>query len=149
MVEASRQQCTPPPPGRSRLEHAAPGRRGAGGRLSGGVWWRVGLPPGSCYLWGTPPEHHPARPRTAPFEGRMTHHEGRVSSRKDPSPDLAAGCPLVAVAGAGVLVVLMPAATDPLIIPALPLAGITLGCAVAFYAAVLARPRAVRRFGRA
>jgi len=79
----------------------------------------------------------------------MTHHEGRVSSRKDPSPDLAACWPLVAVTGAVVLVLLILAATDALIIHALPLAGITLGCAVSFYAAFLARPPAVRRFGRA
>jgi len=79
----------------------------------------------------------------------MTDHEARESSPENLPSDLAAVWRLAAVTGAAVLVLLVLAATDALILHALPLAGIALGCALAFYAGFVARPPAFRRFGKA
>jgi len=79
----------------------------------------------------------------------MTHHGAPGPSPRDPSPDLAAVGRLAAITGAVVVVLLVLDATDALIIYALPLAGIALGCALAFYAGFIARPTALRRFGKA
>ena len=79
----------------------------------------------------------------------MTDHVASESSPDKLPSDLAAVWRLAAVTGAAVLVLFVLAATDALILHALPLAGIAVGCALAFYAGFIARPPALRRFGRA
>ncbi len=79
----------------------------------------------------------------------MTDHEATDSSPENPPFDQAVVRRLVAATGAAVLVLLILAATDALIIHALPLAGVALGCALSYYAGFIARRPALRRFGKA